>query len=88
MRKAVWITLFVALVLVNLAAEGLAYFGVAYIPMFYRLVLVLGITVIAAVFAGAFVLLGHLEKERPLSGRVRDTIGADRADGDDEEGRG
>ncbi|MGI9250378.1 MAG: TAXI family TRAP transporter solute-binding subunit [Pseudohongiellaceae bacterium] len=78
MRKAVWITLLVSLVLVNLAAEAAFYFGGVFIPMFYRLVFVLGITVVAAIFTGTAVLISHLEQERPLSGRVRDTIGADR----------
>ena len=83
MRKAVWTTLAVALVLVNLAAEGLFYYGGLYVPVFHRLVLVLGITIGAAVFTGSFLLIERLEQERPLSGRVKDTLGADRAtDGD------
>ena len=79
MRKAVWVTLVVALVLVNLAAEAVDYFAGLYVPPFYRLLLVLGITIGAAVFVGAFVLIDRLEEERPLSGRVKDTLGSDRA---------
>ena len=88
MRKAVWITLVVALVLVNLAAEGLAYFSGLYVSLFNRLVLVLGITIGAAVFTGSFLLIERLEQERPLSGRVKDTLGADRATYDDGQDKG
>jgi high-affinity nickel permease len=46
--------------------------------MFYRIVLITGITIISAVFVGAILLVGVLEAEKPLSGNVRDTIGADK----------
>lgn len=68
----------VALVVVNVAAELAFYFGGVHIAMFYRIVLVTGITVIAAVFVGAILLIGKLEEEKPLSGRVNDTLGADK----------
>lgn len=78
MKNAVWITLLVALVLVNIAAELVFYFSGLYIAMFYRIVLVTGITVIAAIFVGAIVLIGKLEEEKPLSGHVSNTLGADK----------
>ncbi len=78
MKHAVWITLLVALVIVNVAAELAFYFGGVYIAMFYRIVLITGITVIAAVFVGAILLVGVLEGEKPLSGHVSDTLGADK----------
>ena len=86
MRKAVWITLLVALLLVNGAAEALFYFSGLYIPVFHRLLLVLGITVGAAVFVGSFALISRLEQERPLSGQVKNTLGPDRAPNGDEPG--
>ena len=36
---------------------------------------------IASVFVGTSLLLGKLEQERPLSGTVRDTLGADKKEG-------
>lgn len=78
MKKTVWITFGVALVLVNLVAEALNYFSGIYVVMIVRISLVLGITMIASVFVGSSMLLGKLEQERPLSGRVRDTLGADK----------
>lgn len=79
MKKAVWITFFVSLVLVNLIAEGVYYFSGFNIVMFFRITLVLGITAIASIFVGAILLIGKLEQEKPLSGQVRDTLGADKA---------
>jgi len=78
MKHAVWITLIVAMVLVNVAAELTFYFSGVYIAMFYRIVLVTSITLIAAVFVGSILLVGVLEGEKPLSGNVRDTLGADK----------
>ncbi|MBL4581612.1 MAG: hypothetical protein JKY29_07320 [Gammaproteobacteria bacterium] len=78
MKHAVWITLLIAVVVVNVAAELVFYFSGIYIAMFYRIVLVTSITVICAVFVGAVLLVGVLEKEKPLSGHVRDTLGADK----------
>jgi high-affinity nickel permease len=46
--------------------------------MFYRIVLITGITIISAIFVGAILLVGVLEGEKPLSGNVRDTLGADK----------
>ena len=78
MKHAVWITLLIAAVLVNIAAELVFYFSDVTIAMFYRIVLITGITIISAVFVGAILLVGVLEAEKPLSGNVRDTIGADK----------
>ena len=78
MKHAVWITLLTSLVVINVAAELVFYFSGVYIAMFYRIVLVTGITVIAAVFVGAILLIGVLECEKPLSGTVHDTLGADK----------
>ncbi len=78
MKHAVWVTLLVSLLIINIAAELVFYFSGVYIVMSYRLVLVTGITVIAAIFVGAILLIGKLEEEKPLSGHVSDTLGADR----------
>ncbi|HAS49380.1 MAG TPA: hypothetical protein DCS33_08870 [Gammaproteobacteria bacterium] len=78
MKHAVWITLLVALVVVNVAAELAFYFSGVYIGMLFRIALVMGITVIASVFVGAMLLIGTLEEEKPLSGHVSDTLGADK----------
>jgi len=80
MKKAVWITLFVSIILVNLIAEIVYYYSGFYIVMFFRITLVLGITIISAIFVGAGVLIGTLEGEKPLSGHARDTLVADKAD--------
>jgi len=78
MKHAVWITLRVALVVVNVAAELAFYFSGVYIGMLFRIALVMGITIIASVFVGAMLLIGTLEEEKPLSGHVNDTLGADK----------
>ena len=78
MKHAVWITLLITAVVVNVAAELVFYFSGVTIAMFYRIVLITGITIISAVFVGAILLVGVLEAEKPLSGNVRDTLGADK----------
>ncbi|GJM14235.1 MAG: hypothetical protein DHS20C12_26380 [Pseudohongiella sp.] len=78
MKHAVWITLLVSLILVNIAAELVFYFSGVYIAMFYRIVLVTSITLICAVFVGSMFLVGVLDEEKPLSGSVSDTLGADK----------
>ena len=78
MKHAVWITFVVSLILVNLIAEAVYYFSDLYIVMFFRIVLVFGITVIAAIFAGTIMLVRNLEEEKPLSGHVSDTLGSDK----------
>ena len=69
MKKAVWITFFTALILVNALAEAAYYFGGVQIAMFYRLTMVLGITLAATVFAGTALLVGKMSGERPVSDR-------------------
>lgn len=71
MKKAVWISFFVALVVVNLLAEAMNYFAGVQVAMFYRLVFVLSITVVAAIFAGSTLLVSKLGAERPMSGQFR-----------------
>ena len=78
MKHAVWITLLISIVAVNIAAEVMFYFSGVAIAMFYRIVLITGITIISAIFVGAILLVGALEGEKPLSGNVRDTLGADK----------
>lgn len=78
MNKAVWITFLIAVVAVNGIAELVYYFSGFNIVMFFRITLILGITAIASVFVGSIMLVGKLEQERPLSGNVRDTLGADK----------
>ncbi|NQV69419.1 MAG: hypothetical protein HQ498_05275 [Pseudohongiella sp.] len=78
MKHAVWITFGISLVLVNLIAELVFYLSGVYIEMFFRIVLIFGITTIAAIFVGAILLIGKLEEEKPLSGHVNDTLGADK----------
>jgi|TARA_B110000483_G_scaffold158157_1_gene187692 hypothetical protein len=78
MKHAVWITLLITAVVVNVAAELVFYFSGVTIAMFYRIVLITGITIISAIFVGAILLVGVLEGEKPLSGNVRDTLGADK----------
>ena len=69
MRKAVWISFFVALVVVNLLAEAMNYFAGVQVAMFYRLTFVLSITVVAAIFAGSTLLVKGMSGERPVSDR-------------------
>ncbi len=78
MKHTVWITLLIAAAVVNVAAELVFYFSGVNIAMFYRIVLITGITIISAVFVGAILLVRVLEGEKPLSGNVRDTLGADK----------
>ena len=71
MKKAVWISFFVALVVVNVLAEAMNYFADVQVAMFYRLTFVLSITVVATIFAGTTLLVSKLGAERPLSGQFR-----------------
>jgi fatty acid desaturase len=65
MKKIVWITFFSALVIVNALAWLANYAGGVYIAIPYRLVLVMAITMITTVFAGAWVLMTQAEEEVP-----------------------
>ena len=78
MKKAVWISFAISLVLVNLIAEIVSYFAGISIVMVIRISVILGITLITAVFAGTIMLVSKLEEEKPLSGHVSNTLGADR----------
>ena len=71
MKKAVWIAFFIALIVVNALAEAMNYFAAVQVAMFHRLVFVLSITAIAAIFAGSTLLVGKLGAERPMSGQFR-----------------
>ena len=71
MKKAVWISFVVALVVVNALAEAMNYFAGVQVAVFYRLVFVLSITVVAAIFAGSTLLVSKLGAERPMSGQFR-----------------
>lgn len=78
MRKIVWITFAVALVVVNLIAEvGYRITGIE-IHMFLRIALIVGVTTGVSILGGVAVLVSKLEEEKPLSGNARDTLGPDR----------
>lgn len=78
MRKTVWISFGIALVLVNGIAEiGYYYTGIE-IHMFLRVAIIFAVTMGAFVFSGTFALLNAMDSEKPLAGTVRDTLGADR----------
>ena len=78
MRKAVWISFGIALVLVNAIAEiGYYYTGIE-IHMFLRISIIFGVTMGTFVFTGSFALINAMDKERPLAGSARDTLGTDR----------
>ena len=78
MRKAVWGSFGIALVFVNLIAEIGEYFTGIHIHMLLRIALILGVTMGAFVLSGAIALVHMMDEEVPLSGRVRDTLGADK----------
>jgi len=61
-------------VLVNLAAWLVEQFTGFYILMILRVGLILGITVITAIFVGAFLLVNKFEEEKPLTGSTADTL--------------
>jgi len=78
MKKIVWLSFGIALVLVNLIAEVGQYFTGIEVHMFLRIALIVGVTAGASVLGGAGILVNKLDEEKPLSGRARDTLGADR----------
>ena len=78
MKKIVWTAFGVSFVLVNLIAEVGAYYTGIEIHMFFRIALIVGVTFGVTVLGGTFKLIDVLDKEKPLSGTVRDTLGADR----------
>lgn len=75
MKKAVWTAFLVALVVINGLAWLVEYFAGLYIPVPYRLTVVLGITFITLVFAGAAALVSKADTEIPLTrhGENRDS---------------
>lgn len=71
MKKTVWLTLVIALVLVNAVSwVGYQITGI-YVPMILRLMMVLGLTIMASVFTAAFLLVNKLEEEVPLTAKRR-----------------
>ncbi len=64
MKKAVWISFFSALIIVNLAAWGMDHFADVFVPVPYRLAVVLSITMVSIIFAGAWFLVSEAEKEK------------------------
>ena len=78
MRNAVWISFGIALVFVNLIAEVGEYLTGIHVHMLLRIALILGVTMGAFVLSGAIALVQKMDEEVPLSGRVRDTLSADK----------
>jgi len=78
MKKTVWICFGIALVLVNVIAEVGYYFSGIYVDMLLRTTLVFGITMGVTILTTSFNLVQNLDKEKPLSGNVKDTLGPDR----------
>ena len=74
MKKTVWISFIVSLVLINGFAWLMQQYSGFTTPMVLRLVMVLGITIGSIVFAGAFALVNKFEEERPLTGHVNDSL--------------
>lgn len=74
MKKAVWISFGVALVVVNLAAWLAEQYTGFYIVMLFRIALILGITTITSIFVGAFMLVNKFEEEKPLTGSTSNTL--------------
>ena len=78
MRNAVWISFGIALVLVNVIAEVGEYLTGIPVHMLLRIALILGVTMGAFVLSGAITLVNKMDEEVPLSGRVKDTLSADK----------
>ena len=78
MRKAVWISFGVALILVNIIAEVGEYFTGIHIHMLLRIALILGVTMGAFVMSGAITLVNEMDKEVPLSSNAKNTLGSDK----------
>ena len=66
MKKIVWTAFGVSLVLINVIAEIGYYYSGVYIHMFFRIALIVGVTVGVAVLGGTFKLIDALETEKPL----------------------
>ena len=78
MKKTVWICCGIALVLVNVIAEVGFYYTGIHVDMLLRLTLVFGITMGVTILVSSINLVQNLDKEVPLSGNVKDTLGPDR----------
>ena len=78
MKKVVWTAFGISFALVNIIAEVGAYYTGIYIHMFFRIALIVGVTLGATVLGGTFKLIDVLDQEKPLAGTVKDTLGADR----------
>jgi len=79
MAKYVWKTCFVALItMIAIAEIGENLTGI-HIPWVMRLSLVLGITAGITFLKSTLNLVIAMEKEKPLAGTVRNTLGPDRS---------
>ncbi len=78
MKKTVWICFGIALVLINVIAEAGEYYTGIEVHTFLRIAIIFGITMGALIFSGAFSLINTMDREKPLAGTVRNTLGADR----------
>ena len=78
MKKIVWISFGAALILVNAIAELGEYLTGIEIHLFLRIAIIVGITMGSFILGGASVLINAMDKEKPLAGTVRNTLGADR----------
>ena len=78
MKKVIWVSFAVAIILVNVIAEVGYYYTGIYIAVMLRVALIFCLTMGAIVFTFSINLIENMEKEKPLSGSVRDTLGADR----------
>lgn len=67
MKKVVWISFIIALLVVNALAMLADYVGGVYIAMPYRLATVLAITMITSVFASAWMLINKADEEVPAT---------------------
>ena len=63
MKKIVWTAFGVSLVLINVIAEIGFYYSGVYIHMFFRIALIVGVTVGVTVLGGTFKLINALETE-------------------------
>ncbi|MDF1765503.1 MAG: hypothetical protein P1V29_03860 [Gammaproteobacteria bacterium] len=78
MVRFVWTTTFVALItMIAIAEIGERITGI-HIPWVMRLSIVLGVTAGYTFLKATFNLITEMEKERPLAGTVRNTLGPDR----------
>ncbi len=64
--------------MVNSIAEFGEYFTGIEIHMFLRIAIIIGITMGSFILGGASMLINAMDKEKPLAGSVRNTLGADR----------